>query len=327
MARTAKQTAPQEFLTGDEDTPGLPAAVEALNTEIVAKKEQETHVRALAAHIGYQLPADCIDPDLIQRDIGANMRRSVEACLEVGRGLAVLKAACGHGNFIARLDVLGLEPRVAQKFMQSATKFANASSTAHLAKAIGNQTKLFEMLVLDDEQIEELELTGQTGELKLDEIATMSVKELRAKLREAQAGQNKEIAGLKADAEAKERLLEDKNAKLDAMDLEIHKLRNRSGEWHPRTFEIAMENTRVMGQCMEALDRLNNLREIILNEDFDGQDAEAAIESMAVVYYDSVAQIVNRLAEVSLACEQVFIGYKHKARPMLDVFGPQGQEG
>ena len=42
----------------------------------------------------------------IQRDISANMRRSVEACLEVGRGLAVLKAACGHGNFVARLDVL-----------------------------------------------------------------------------------------------------------------------------------------------------------------------------------------------------------------------------
>lgn len=147
---------------------------------LVAK---DATVRAVAQQLGYQLPADCTDPDLIQRDVAANMRRSVEACLEVGRGLRVLKEACEHGQFIARLDVLGIEPRVAQKFMASAMRFSNATSTPLLAAA-GNQTKLFEMLVLDDEQLEELELTGQTGELKLDDIATMSVKELRSALRE-----------------------------------------------------------------------------------------------------------------------------------------------
>ncbi len=60
--------------------------------------EQEASVRAIAIQLGYQLPADCTDPDLIQRDIAANMRRSVEACLEVGRGLQVLKAACPTGT-------------------------------------------------------------------------------------------------------------------------------------------------------------------------------------------------------------------------------------
>ncbi|WP_149356588.1 hypothetical protein [Comamonas testosteroni] len=49
------------------------------------------------------------------------------------------------------------------------------------------------MLVLDDEQIDELALTGETGELKLDEIATMSVKELRSALRQAKED-NKFIA-------------------------------------------------------------------------------------------------------------------------------------
>ena len=150
----------------------------------LATSQHDSAVRAVAQQLGYQLPADCTDPDLIQRDIAANMRRSVEACLEVGRGLMVLKTACGHGNFMARLEVLGVETRVAQKFMASATKFSNAASTP-LLKAVGSQTKLFEMLVLDDEQIEELELTGQTGELHLDDVATMSVKELRAALRQA----------------------------------------------------------------------------------------------------------------------------------------------
>lgn len=72
------------------------------------------------------------------------------------------------------------------------------------------------MLVLDDEQIEELELTGQTGELKLDDIATMSVKELRATLRET-----------RENAEAQSRLLADKNAKIDELAAKITTKRPR----------------------------------------------------------------------------------------------------
>ena len=205
MARKPLQTENTAVVVTDADTPALPAMREAANRLAVMRTEQEATVRAVAAQLGYQLPADCTDPDLIQRDIAANMRRSVEACLEVGRGLRVLKEACEHGQFISRIDALGIEVRVAQKFMASAAKFSNAASTP-LLKAAGNQTKLFEMLVLDDEQIEELELTGQTGELKLDDIATMSVKELRATLRET-----------RENAEAQARLLADKNSKIDEL--------------------------------------------------------------------------------------------------------------
>lgn len=155
--------------------------------QALAVSQHDAAVRAVAAQVGYQLPADCADPDLIQRDIAANMRRSVEACLEVGRGLRVLKEACEHGNFVARLEVLGLDRTVAVRFMQAATKFSNVATSHHLTKAVGTQSKLFELLVLDDEEIEELALVGQTGELSLDDVATMSVKELRAKLRETRS--------------------------------------------------------------------------------------------------------------------------------------------
>lgn len=202
MARTAVETINP---SASVELDNLPQLAQAANQLAVMHEERQATVRAVAAQLGYQLPADCTDPDLIQRDIAANMRRSVEACLEVGRGLRVLKEACEHGQFTIRLEALGIEVRVAQKFMASAAKFSNAASTP-LLKAAGNQTKLFEMLVLDDEQIEELELTGQTGELKLDDIATMSVKELRTKLREA-----------RENAEAQSRLLADKNTKIDEL--------------------------------------------------------------------------------------------------------------
>lgn len=184
MSRTPTTT--QEPVTDVVLKSSAVAAIETAQDALAVEDQQmQARVRAVALQVGYQLPGDCIDPDLIQRDIAANMRRSVEACLEVGRGLSALKAACQHGSFMARLDVLGIEHSVSIRFMQAALKFSNTATSQHLTKAIGNQSKLFEMLVLDDEQIDELALTGESGELKLDEIATMSVKELRSALRQS----------------------------------------------------------------------------------------------------------------------------------------------
>ncbi|WP_368624576.1 hypothetical protein [Paraburkholderia sp. BR14262] len=183
----------------------MTAAIAALDEtnaiESSARVELEARVRAVATRIGYQLPGDATDPDLIQRDVAANMRRSVEACLEVGRGLIMLKEVCGHGNFTARLEVLGVDDGVARKFMRAAEKFSKRSSTTVLTKALGSQTALFEMLVLDDEQIDELATTGETGALKLDDVASMSVKELRAAVRETRKNlesKNDVIASIQA---------------------------------------------------------------------------------------------------------------------------------
>ena len=174
--------------------------------------EHEALVRAEAAKMGYQLPADSTEPDLIQHDIVSNVRRSVEACLEVGRGLQVLKVACGHGNFIARLEAMRIDRHVAKRFITAAIKFSSLPSSSVLTKAIGNQTKLIEMLVLDDEEIQELELTGQTGELTLDDVATMSVKELRKALRES-----------RENLSAKERVMADITAKNNQLATELAK--------------------------------------------------------------------------------------------------------
>ena len=208
MTRGRQSTAAPEVIEPDLDEKRIENAMTVMqqteSDKQLAVSQHQAAVRAVAHQVGYLLPADCTDPDLIQRDIAANMRRSVEACLEVGRGLLVLKQACEHGQFMSRLDVLGIETRVAQRFMQSAAKFSNAASTPLLAAA-GNQTKLFELLVLDDEQVEELTLTGQTGELKLDDIASMSVKELRAALREA-----------REEDKTKDEMLSEKGKLLDA---------------------------------------------------------------------------------------------------------------
>jgi hypothetical protein len=172
------------------------------------------HANALAARVGYELPAGELDAELITRDIAVNMRRSVDSVLNMGRGLLVLKSLCGHGDFQQRIGRLGIEPRLAQRLMQSALKFSNASTSTHLLPKIDSQSKLFEFLVLDDEDIKELTETGQFGNVKLDEVDTMSVQEMRAALREAIA-----------DKKAAERVSADSHRRADEAVAEMEKLK------------------------------------------------------------------------------------------------------
>lgn len=293
MARNKSTVVATDYVVTESDAP-LTEQSAALTQLTVEAQQQTAMVRAVAVQMGYQLPADCTDPDLIQRDIAANMRRSVEACLEVGRGLAVLKAACGHGNFVARLDVLGIDNRVAQRFMQSAVKFSKASSTP-LLNAAGNQTKLFEMLVLDDEQIEELELTGQTGELHLDEIATMSVKELRKALREA-----------RENDEAKARLLAEKNNKIDELSASKSKRQRVSLTDWPEEFQGYINQVqharRLIEQNIGALDIIRT--DSMSHEAAPGE--EAALEKAREALGLELAAAITRAKEVIEAAQHVF---------------------
>ena len=166
--------------------------------------ERASRVRAVALQMGYQLPGDATDPDLIQRDIAANMRRSVEACLEVGRGLAALKAACEHGEFSKRLEVLGIDGPVASRFMLAASRFSNLPPAANLTKAIGTQSKLFELLVLDADEVQELAAGGEVRGLDADDIAGMTRNELRAALKAS-----------RDQLAAKDRVLADNAAKIN----------------------------------------------------------------------------------------------------------------
>jgi len=197
----------------------------------LAEQQHAAHVRAVAASLGYPLPGDSVDPDLIQRDVAVNMRRTAETMLQIGLGLIVLKEACRHGEFGARLEVLRYEPRVAQKYMQVARRFSNAQSTAHLLKAVESQTKLLELIVLDDEQLEEFAITGQTGDLKLDAVATMSVKELRAKVRDLMLGQKADEERVAAHGKLRDEAEERARgfAKLPA-DKKLEELLKKAGE-------------------------------------------------------------------------------------------------
>jgi hypothetical protein len=247
----------------DEEDNGdiVPAPVQG---EVVESQgDAADRARALAEQLGYDLPANSTNPDMIQRDIAANMRRSVEACLEIGKGLLVLKAACSHGDFVRRMDGIGIEERLGQRFMQAALKFSKAASTPLLVAA-GNQTKLLELLVLDDEQIEEL-ATGQTGELKLDDVACMSVKELRAALREA-----------RAEREAAESVAKKNREIADKAETEAEKLRRSPQKIANEAAEEAEEAGRRRGLLRAAVSEIHQAH----------KEVESAIAKMMTAIID-----------------------------------------
>lgn len=311
MARTAHMPVIHE--TPEVAPEAYAEDAQALTTLSIADQQQNARVRAVALRVGYQLPGDAIDPDLIQRDIATNMRRSVEACLEVGRGLSVLKEACPHGQFLARLEVIGLDRKVAARFMQAAAKFSNVATSRHFDKAIGSQSKLLELLVLDDDQVEELVLKGETGPLKFDEVDSMSVKELRAKVRAA-----------KQEHEAMQRLLADKNAKLD--DLTTAKL--AVSAWDEKVNRFKAQIGAHFDTLDEGITQIYLIHHAILQEDTqwggDDEQERLILRQFATLYGDRLRRLTQQFAELRDHYDATLSGWAAELDTRnLDLFQPE----
>lgn len=169
------------------------------------------------------------------------MGQSAEAMLEAGKRLIQMKEAEPHGEFLDCLGALGVAPRTAQSMMRAALKFApNAPTFAHLGRA-----KLLELAFLDDGDVAELAEGGTVAGLELDDVERMSVRELRAALREA-----------RADGDAKDHLLDEKNKKIDSLSAKRkHKL-NPEAEARAAMVESVSEVATTIATAAGTLDEL-----------------------------------------------------------------------
>lgn len=143
-----------------------------------AEVERQQRVQALATTLGY---TGSLHGEALLDGALAAKRRVGQAVAEFGAYLVLLKEGCAHGEFGQVLERLDINPRSAQQYMAVTRRLSNAKLTSYLDG--GNLTKAVELLGLDDDQIDELAEAGATGELTLDDVARMSVKELRAAVR------------------------------------------------------------------------------------------------------------------------------------------------
>lgn len=160
----------------------------------------------VAESLGYQ---GALTIGALEDEIRFYQQRTIEDMFELGKRLLILKEMTPHSEFIKRLEILGFNTRTVQRFMQATLKFSKASSPTLLNK-VGNQSKLLELLVLDDEEVEALSSGESVVGITLDDIETMSSRELRKALRDA-----------RADATAKDEVLANKNKKIDELDAKL----------------------------------------------------------------------------------------------------------
>jgi len=150
----------------------------AANELALIHTEQNERVVALAKKLDYK---GSTDPAVLENSAQDAMRRLGATIFELGAYLLLMKEACPHGKFLPALERLDLGVDTAQRYMQVTRRFANTASGRYLETA--GIKKMVELLPLDNEQLDALESLGQTGELALDDVARMSVKELRQAVR------------------------------------------------------------------------------------------------------------------------------------------------
>jgi len=141
-------------------------------------------------------------------------RRTIEDLFELGKRLLLLKEQTPHGEFTSRIELLGFDPSLARRLMAATLKFSK-QETSPVLKTVKSQSKLLELIVLDDSEIEIIEQGGSIGDVNLDSIETMSVRELKKALRDA-----------KSDIEAKEQVIKTKDQKANELLEENTKLKS-----------------------------------------------------------------------------------------------------
>ena len=160
----------------------IDAEVAAANTLALAAMEQNERVTALARQLNYQ---GSTDPAVLENSARDAIRRIGMGIYELGAYLLLLKEGCAHGEFATTLERLGIGYESAKKYMAVTKRFSKRSTSTDLEKL--GFSKMAELLPLDDDQVDDLVDEGQTGELSLDDVARMSVKQLRAAVRKERA--------------------------------------------------------------------------------------------------------------------------------------------
>lgn len=114
-----------------------------------------------------------------EAEIRRELRSSAESMLRAGARLLVVKE-CVPGEWCALLERVGLDRSTAARMMKVASRYAKLSEAAkERMKVIESSSMLHEMVSMPEADFAELAETGQTGDIKLDDVAKMSTREWR----------------------------------------------------------------------------------------------------------------------------------------------------
>lgn len=182
--------------------PAPPVLNEAKFEEVTRATNELAHFQAdqaeramlVARQVGYD---GSMTVGALEDEIRFYQRRTVEAILETGKRLVVLKELTPHGEFAARVGLLGFSDRTARRFMQASIKTSKSAILADLSKQSKNGQAFLELITHDDDVLEGLQ--------EMDDFDRLSASQLRERARE-----------LQADLVATEKVMATKDAKINA---------------------------------------------------------------------------------------------------------------
>ena len=273
-----------------EVAPITPEFSENLQLAQRAAADADKAVVALARELNYQ---GSTDPSALESSARDVIRRLGMGIFELGGYLLLLKAACPHGTFLPVLERLDIGVDAAQRYMSVTRRFSNTATSRHLA-ALG-VNKLVELLPLDDEALNELSELGRTGELALDDVARLSVRELRAAVRD-----------LRAERVADQEVLEKKNQRIDKLERNQQRIKRLPAE--RQTEELKAEASAI---GLDALARLRgDLRaalQALATDDGDNTVFSAGLVGQLVAELATLREEFN-LPDVSTAADLQLAG-------------------
>lgn len=209
-------------------------------------------------------------------------RQALEGLFELGRALIILKEHTEHGRFISIVEnELGMHRRETARIIMATKRFASPKMKQALPKLANlGKSKLFELLVEDDDKIIDLTDGGEVGGKSLDEIDCMSVRELRIALRDS-----------RDETEAARKVSSDKDKKINELNEKLLK-KQKTKEFKPEDVaeEIKLQMSSIQVGIESQISRLTGVfDELIKHADENKQDNSAVM--------------IGCLNQIILACE------------------------
>lgn len=260
--------------------------VEMDTAELAHARDALTHMsdEARALMAAYHLPS--ADPDQLEVQIRGFQQTAVEAMFNVGARLLLLRQVTEHGDWLQRLERLGLSDRAARSIVNATLRYADPKKPRSDRLLSLDKSKLIELMVLDDEQLDVLDQGGQVGQMDLDDVERMSFRELRAELRKA-----------RAQVQAKDKIIQVKEHKITKLAEAV----DEASTYHPAPNTVAAtareqaqldELQAATLEAEQALLRLVNVATDVLVNDPAGE----AVQERA---RNDVAYLCQRLADLT----------------------------
>lgn len=164
----------------------MTTTISAAQGASTAAPSTETEI-ALPRALATQLKAEFGNRSLerLEQECRELIQTTAQAALELGKRLLMLKEIAGHGNWLLTLQRIGIHNKSAQNLMRAAVRILSLPDHARLIEAAKNKSKLLELLVLDDEELQRLNLGDSVRGVSLGNLPMNSVATLRSMLRES----------------------------------------------------------------------------------------------------------------------------------------------